>query len=71
MLQDILTWIIIAVCVVIAITMLVRRFRGKGKSCGCGCGGSGSSKTDDSCRPSEDGCTGCAIADLCNSPEKK
>lgn len=59
MLQDILTWIIVGVCIVIAVTMGVRRFRGKGKSCGCGATGS------DACEPSADACAGCAIAELC------
>ena len=68
MLQDILTWIIVSACVVIAVTMTVRRFRGKGKACDCGCGSSGEKK---SCTPSTDSCSGCAIADLCNHPKKK
>lgn len=70
MLQDILTWIIVGVCVAAAAGMIFRRLRGRGKNaCNCGCGeGSGGKEN---CTPSTDVCGGCPLSELCQKPEKK
>ncbi|MDR0953950.1 MAG: hypothetical protein LBM20_01025 [Rikenellaceae bacterium] len=59
--QEIITGIIVFVCVAVAVTAIVRWFRGRGSSCGCG---------DDS-RTEANTCAGCALAESCRKQEKE
>ena len=65
--QETLTQIIVAVCVVIALWMGIRRFRRKKRSrCNCGCGGNAPALPCDD----TSACEGCSLSSVCHSAKK-
>ncbi len=69
--QEIITQVIVAVCVLVSLSMVYRRFWGKNstKSCNCGCDGE---NPDEICSCREPSiCDNCALYDSCLSARKK
>lgn len=71
--QEIITKIIIAVCVVVAAYMFYKRLKGgRSKDCSCGC------TADDGVKPHGNDaascdtiCGGCSLYDACRRPDRK